>query len=60
MKMRELLVEVLEAQEPGVRQVVHDVLVAEQQRIDMEKPHGIMREVEKAIDDQARREEAAG
>lgn len=59
MKLRELLQEVLEAQEPGVKQVVYDVLVAEQQRIDMEKPRGIIRDVEKAIDDQVRREEAS-
>lgn len=59
MKMHELIQEVLGGQEPGVRQVVYDVLVAEQQKIDMEKPQGVMREVEKAIDDQVRREEAS-
>jgi len=59
MKLRELLEEVLEAQEDAVKQVLHDVLLAEQQRIDMERPRGIIRDVEKAIDDQARREEAS-
>jgi hypothetical protein len=57
MSMREVLEQILDRQDPAVRRVIFDVLMAEQEKIDMERPHGIYRDVHKAIDEQVRREE---
>ena len=57
MSLREVLEEVLDDQDDAVRRVIYDVILAEQQKIDMEKPHGIYRDIHKAIDDQVRHEE---
>lgn len=57
MSLREVLEEVLDGQDDAVRRVIYDVIIAEQQKIDMEKPHGILRDLHRAIDDQVRREE---
>lgn len=57
MSMREVLEKVLSKYDPAVRRVIADVLDAEQQKIDMELPQGIHRDIQKAIDDQVRREE---
>ena len=56
-KMNRVLEDVLKDQPDATRQVIYDVLKAEQNRIDMVTPTGIIKEVQKAIDDQVRREE---
>jgi hypothetical protein len=55
--MREVLDQILQRQDPAVKKVIFDVLVAEQEKIDMHTPQGIYRDIHKAIDDQVRREE---
>jgi hypothetical protein len=56
-KMGKVLEEVLKEQPDAIRQVIYDVLKAEQNKIDMTTPTGILKDVQKAIDDQVRREE---
>lgn len=56
-KMGRVLEEVLKDQPDTTRQVIYDVLKAEQNKIDMTSPAGILKDVQKAIDDQVRREE---
>lgn len=56
-KMGKVLEAVLKDQPDATRQVIYDVLKAEQNKIDMVNPAGILKDVQKAIDDQVRREE---
>ncbi len=56
-KMGKVLEEVLKDQPDATRQVIYDVLKAEQNKIDMVTPAGILKDVQRAIDDQVRREE---
>jgi hypothetical protein len=56
-KMGKVLEEVLKDQPDATRQVIYDVLKAEQNKIDMVNPAGILKDVQKAVDDQVRREE---
>jgi hypothetical protein len=56
-KMNRVLEDVLKDQPDATRQIIFDVLKAEQAKIDMTNPAGILKDVQKAIDDQARREE---
>jgi hypothetical protein len=56
-KMGKVLEEVLKDQPDATRQVIYDVLKAEQNKIDMVNPAGILKDIQKAIDDQVRREE---
>ncbi len=56
-KMGKVLEEVLKDQPDATRQVIYDVLKAEQNKIDMVTPTRILQDVQKAIDDQVRREE---
>jgi hypothetical protein len=56
-KMGKVLEEVLKDQPDATRQVIYDVLKAEQNKIDMINPAGILKDIQKAIDDQVRREE---
>jgi hypothetical protein len=56
-KMGKVLEEVLKDQPDATRQVIYDVLKAEQNKIDMVNPAGILKDVQRAIDDQVRREE---
>ena len=56
-KMGKVLEEVLKDQPDATRQVIYDVLKAEQNKIDMVTPSGILKDIQKAIDDQVRREE---
>lgn len=57
MSMRQVLDQIMERQDPAVKRVIYDVLMAEQEKVDMDNPMGIYRDVRKAIDDQVRREE---
>jgi hypothetical protein len=59
MSLRDALTQITQRYEPAVKNVIRDVLLAEQEKIDMQLPHGIHRDVAKAIDDQVRREETA-
>jgi hypothetical protein len=56
-KMSKVLEGVLKDQPDATRQVIYDVLKAEQNKIDMVTPTRILQDVQKAIDDQVRREE---
>ena len=56
-RMGKVLENILKDQPDATRQVIYDVLKAEQSKIDMEKPAGILKDVQKAIDDQVRREQ---
>jgi len=56
-RMGKVLEAVLKDQPDATRQVIYDVLKAEQSKIDMVNPSGILKDVQKAIDDQVRREE---
>lgn len=56
-KMGKILEEILKDEPDATRQVIYDVLKAEQNKIDMLSPAGILKDVQKAIDDQVRREE---
>lgn len=56
-RMGKVLEAVLKDQPDATRQVIYDVLKAEQSKIDMANPSGILKDVQKAIDDQVRREE---
>lgn len=56
-KMGKVLEEVLKDQPDATRQVIYDVLKAEQNKIDMVTPTGILKDIQKSIDDQVRREE---
>jgi len=56
-KMGKVLEEVLKDKPDATRQVIYDVLKAEQNKIDMVTPTRILQDVQKAIDDQVRREE---
>ena len=56
-KMGKVLEEVLKDKPDATRQVIYDVLKAEQNKIDMATPTRILQDVQKAIDDQVRREE---
>jgi hypothetical protein len=56
-KMGKVLEEVLKDQPDATRQVIYDVLKAEQSRIDMVNPAGILKDVQRSIDEQVRREE---
>ena len=56
-RMGKVLENILKDQPDATRQVIYDVLKAEQSKIDMEKPAGILKDIQKAIDDQVRREQ---
>jgi hypothetical protein len=56
-KMGKVLEEILKDKPDATRQVIYDVLKAEQNKIDMATPTRILQDVQKAIDDQVRREE---
>lgn len=56
-KMGKVLEDILKDQPDATRQVIYDVLKAEQSKIDMVTPTGILKDIQKSIDDQVRREE---
>jgi hypothetical protein len=56
-KMGKVLEDILKDKPDATRQVIYDVLKAEQNKIDMANPTRILQDVQKAIDDQVRREE---
>jgi hypothetical protein len=59
MSMREVIGDVVQRYDEGVRKVIIGVIAAEQEKIDMDRPRGIQRDIERVIDEQVRREEKA-
>lgn len=57
MSMREVLNQILDRQDDAVKKVMLEVLRAEQEKIDMDSPVGIYNDLQRAIDEQVRREE---
>lgn len=57
MSMREVLSQILDRQDDAVKKVMLEVLRAEQEKIDMDRPVGIYNDLQRAIDEQVRREE---
>jgi hypothetical protein len=56
MGVREILFEFLNDVDPAVRQILAEVLLAEQRRIDMQRPR-VKEDIREAIDAQVRLEE---
>ena len=56
-KMGKVLEDLLKDKPDATRHVIYDVLKAEQNKIDMATPSGILKDIQRAIDDQVRREE---
>ena len=57
MSVREILLEFLEQVDPAVRDILADVLLAEQRKIDMRNPRGIKEDIREIIDAKVRAEE---
>jgi hypothetical protein len=55
--VRDLLLEFLNEAEPDVREVLTEVLVAEQRKIDSSNPKGIKEEIRDIVDARVRSEE---
>jgi hypothetical protein len=60
MGVREIQQEFLKTVDPAVREILSEVLMAEQARIDMKTPQGIKIEIKNIIDAQVKAEERRG